>query len=443
MASISTDDGGKRRILFCAPDGKRKVIRLGKVPMKTAATIKARVENMLAAALGKHAVDGDTAAWAGDLDAKMHDKLAAVGLVSRREPQPGEAQPEGATLAGFIKQYIAARPAMKPNTLKNYRQTERSLVQFFGADRLLTEITAGDCDDWKAHQEAKGNAPATIGRNVKRARQFFRAVVRKRLLADNPMQDVKAPPQVNTARAFYVSREVTERILAACPDAEWRLIVALARYGGVRTPSETFALTWADVNWAEKRMRITSPKTAHHAGRESRILPLFPELRPYLEAVFDEAEPGTTYVIAKHRIASANLRTTLERICNRAGVKLWERAFQNMRATRETELTQEHPLHVVVAWLGNSAPIAARHYLQVTDADFDRAVQGGAKSGAKSGALEAQNQAQQAAAENGRVSHETQKAPENKGLLPLIANPCNGVQLSIVPPRGVEPLFSS
>ena len=86
---------------------------------------------------------------------------------------------------------------------------------------------------------------------MKRARQFFRAAVRKRLLADNPMQDVKAPAQVNTARAFYVTREATERIIAACPDAEWRLIVALARYGGLRTPSETFALTWADVDWEQ------------------------------------------------------------------------------------------------------------------------------------------------------------------------------------------------
>ena len=35
-----------------------------------------------------------------------------------------------------------------------------------------------------------------------------------------------------------------------------------------------------------------------------------------------------------------------------------------------------------LAWLGHSDPLAAKHYLQVTDADFDRAVQSGAESGA-------------------------------------------------------------
>ncbi len=147
-----------------------------------------------------------------------------------------------------------------------------------------------------------GLAPATIGRTVKRARQFFRAAVRKKIIAENPMQDVKAAPQDNKSREYFVTVEETEKIIAACPDAEWRLIVALARYGGLRTPSETFALTWGCVDWERGRVRIPSPKTECHAGRESRSIPLFPELRPHLEAVFDAAPPGTTYVISRHRL---------------------------------------------------------------------------------------------------------------------------------------------
>ena len=36
----------------------------------------------------------------------------------------------------------------------------------------------------------------------------------------------------------------------------------------------------------------------------------------------------------------------------------------------------------MTAWIGNSAPIAARHYLQVTDADFEKALQRDAKADA-------------------------------------------------------------
>ncbi len=65
------------------------------------------------------------------------------------------------------------------------------------------------------------------------------------------------------------------------------------------------------------------------------------------------------------------------------------RLFQNMRASRETELAESNPLHVVTAWIGNSARIAAQHYLQVTDADFDRANQRGTNSGTVKGLCKA------------------------------------------------------
>ena len=80
----------------------------------------------------------------------------------------------------------------------------------------------------------------------------------------------------------------------------------------------------------------------------------------------------------------------------RAGLKPWPRLFHAMRASRETELAKDYPIHVVTAWLGNTPRIAMKHYLQVTDADFERASQGGAESGAQA----AQNAAQQAHAGN-------------------------------------------
>ena len=438
MASISTDRNGNRRIFFSGPNRKRKIIYLGGVPMKTARTVKGHVENLAAALLGRHAPDPETSAWVGNLDDVMHGKLAAVGLVLAREPKPDE-QPEGITLAAFIDQYVTARMIQKPNTLKNYNATKRALLDFFGAERQLATINAGDCDDWRANLVGLGLAAATIGRTVKRAKQFFRAAVRKKIIPENPMQDVKAAPQDNKSREYFVTVEETEKIIGACPDAEWRLIVALARYGGLRTPSETFALTWGCVDWERSRVRIISPKTECHAGRDARWIPLFPELRPYLEAVYDAAPPGTIHVISGHRLASANLRTQLLRIMDRAGVKPWPRLFQNMRASRETELSRRHPLHVVTAWIGNSAPIAARHYLQVNDTDFDAALQRDAQSDARA----TQKPTQQPTGDSGTSLQETQQALENQGLVLTSSSACDDVQMYPVPPRGVEPLFSS
>ena len=49
-------------------------------------------------------------------------------------------------------------------------------------------------------------------------------------------------------------------------------------------------------------------------------LPPFPELREPLLNLFDHAEAGTEYVIARYRLGCANLRTQFERIIRRVGL---------------------------------------------------------------------------------------------------------------------------
>ena len=127
-------------------------------------------------------------------------------------------------------------------------------------------------------------------------------------------------------------------------------------------------------------------------------MPLFPELRPHLEELFEAAKPGAVHVITRYRDAGQNLRTTFEKVIERAGLVPWPRLFQNLRASRETELAGLFPIHVVAAWIGNSAAVAAKHYLSVTDADFDKALAGGAESDARG----AQKPAQSGAAASGQ-----------------------------------------
>jgi hypothetical protein len=70
---------------------------------------------------------------------------------------------------------------------------------------------------------------------------------------------------------------------------------------------------------------------------------------------------------------NANLRSEMTRLLRRAGVSGWPRLFHSMRASRQTELQREFPLHVVCSWLGNSPRIAQQSYLLVTDDDFAKA----------------------------------------------------------------------
>src|SRR5215470_13802324 len=116
MASIANDPGGRRRILFMAPDESRKTIRLGKIDRKSAEGICRHVEALLAAKIGGQPVPRDTAAWLAGIGAALRDKLAAVGLV---EPL------QRLTVGEFFTTWLTDKTAagFKPTSLRAWGQT--------------------------------------------------------------------------------------------------------------------------------------------------------------------------------------------------------------------------------------------------------------------------------------------------------------------------------
>jgi integrase len=390
---------GRITLQFRNPNGKRSTLYLGHADDLTTLEVKKHLEHIIRSVKNGTLPSVITERWLAELLADpartwIYDRLAALELVTER-PEQAESRaakqakdatqrPPLATLGPFLADYIKRRSDVKPGTLLAYRQTQNSLVKRFGADKPLAEITAGDAMDFKRWLLAHGKAlpagrrgplaKATANRRTKAAKQFFEDAVEHELIARNPFRKVKGGASVNKERLRFVSRTVTGTVLDACPDAEWRAIVALSRYGGIRIPSELLPLMWADVNLEQDKLTITSPKT-EHCDKGYRVIPVevFGDVRPYLEDLLKLAMSRgpvrpTDYIITRYREVNSNLRTQLLRILKRAGVEPWPRLFQNLRSSRETELIYHgYKIHEVCAWIGNSPAVANDHYLQVLD----------------------------------------------------------------------------
>ena len=78
-------------------------------------------------------------------------------------------------------------------------------------------------------------------------------------------------------------------------------------------------------------------------------------------------------MIRGYILDSGILHRRFKAIIRKAGFEPWPRLFNNLRSSRETELSHDWPMHIVCKWIGNSVPVAREHYLQVRDEDYAKA----------------------------------------------------------------------
>jgi len=466
MASISTDSRGNRRILFMGVDGRKKAIHLGNTPKKSVESLKVLVEELLVARKTGRPSEPHTIRKVQSLHPAVRERLENLELLdglgggSRR-------------LGEFITEYVKSRTSVKPATKEIWRQGENSLIAYFGKDMPLNKLTPGDADEYLEHLRGTTLAPMTIKKRLQFAKKIFRAAARKKLIFLDPFYDVSYTA-TKPDKGFFVTAKMTAKLLDACPDHNWRMIVLLCRYGGLRCPSEVLSLRWQDILWDQNKIVVPSPKTEHHPGKDTRVIPLFPELRGQLRECFESAPAGAVYVIdsgyrkramGKDGWRNCNMRTQFERIVKHAGLQKWPRLFHNLRSSRQTELAETFPSHVVCAWLGNSEKIAREHYYQITDEHFATASGTRMAAGeppaepggrpldtplarsiavpddddAKSDAVTTQNPTQQAAARLGTLPHDESHLVTAEAVMRLHAALCGHLQNAQADGVGFEP----
>jgi integrase len=456
MASIVDYERGSFRIVFVNTAGARRSIRFqfkdpARVPDRKLRrelvsqtkmqieTIRFHIESIITATKKNKALSEETARWIDSSSEELQKKLIAAGLIAPTQP------PAVTTLKTFLDAYLDDR-AVKPATKTVQRLVIADLTTYFREGRDVRTITPGDADGfkewllgckrekWRSSKRKSDPTeggkpesttgpttplkPTTVHKRLQVARSFFHAMLRRKLIDENPFEGVKVAPSGTRDRQRFVTRAETEKLLDACPDHDWRTIVALSRYGGLRCPSEVLSLRWEDVDWANDLIVVQSPKTEHHEGKATRTMPLFAELRrPLLEAA-ELAPRGAVYVVHERFRKGAqgpngwknsNLRTTFEKIIRRAGLTPWPRIFHNLRASRQTELTEKFPIQAVTDWLGNSPTIAMKHYLITTTEHFRAAVRG--------------NDSTERGVAQNAARHDDRQPPESStfGLKPVLA----------------------
>ncbi len=374
MASISPDPRSKNqdclRLMFWAPDGRQATIRLGRMDEYRAGLWKTRIEDLLTCLKTGDPMHPDTRLWLSRLPDGKHRQLVHYGLADARQ-QKAAATGAGPTVKEWVDQYTASRADVKESTRTVYTRTAKHLCAHFGPDKRLAEVHEGDADAFRLYLLKVGLAENTVRRTIGICQQLWRAALRSKVVTVNPFLGIKATVRGNEAKQHYIDRETALKIMEHMP-LEWQAIFGLARFAGFRTPSETLALRWADVRFDEDKMRVTCVKTAH-AGKESRWVPIVPELRPILLALYAEASEGTLYVVTRYRSTAVNLRQQLERYMDKAGIDPWPKLFVNLRSSCATDWVKEYGPHLACAWLGHGLKIAQEHYWQVRDEDFKKA----------------------------------------------------------------------
>ena len=248
MAYLGVTGAGRRYVQVDGRDGRRRTIGLGSIGKRKAEQVCRFIEDLAASVRTGTTPEAGTRKWLASVDSKMRRRLVELGLA-----EPGAVEAELGTLGPFVEACIEGkRTSLKPGSLRRLHMSKRSLLTYFNPERSLHGITEADAEDfqrWLRHdaplrrrkadsrgEVPKGLAVATVGKRCGDAREWFAHAVRLRLIERNPFEALRCSSPGTDRRAFIDETDAAG-VMASLPNAGWRLLFALARWGGLRVPS--------------------------------------------------------------------------------------------------------------------------------------------------------------------------------------------------------------
>jgi len=261
-------------------------------------------------------------------------------------------------------------------TNKKSQTYDRDVITLRILNRLFPlkspeSLTPALMEEYKTRRKLNGIKESTINRDL----GLFKAMAGKAnewgYLMDNPLRVVKKL-KIGRNRPGFFSKEEVRAILDNTIDQFERVMVMVGIYTGMRR-DEVCHLTWDDVDWNKKVIRIVGRDGWTPKDYEAREIPIHPELVKILSKWQKENGTAAHLLSLQDQMPNgAYLGKLFKRILRRAGVK---GNFHTMRHTYASHLVNANvDLYTVSKLLGHASIKTTEIYAHLQQSSLHNAV---------------------------------------------------------------------
>jgi len=206
------------------------------------------------------------------------------------EASTGEALPAEKTISGWFNEWLKQKAATtKPATQARYKASVKAILTHLGAEQAvlpLDSLTIGKLREFRDKLKAEGRTAKTTNHYLKDVNSALLAAAKEGHILRSPADNLEPLPEEDSTSREPFSFTDISKILAAAPSADWRGVILLATFGGLRL-GDAAQITRGCIDLQEKVIRFKPQKTARkkEAKKASILLPMHVELVRYFESI--------------------------------------------------------------------------------------------------------------------------------------------------------------
>lgn len=283
--------------------------------------------------------------------------IARPGLRAEEAQDELNAKTKRALFQDAITSYL--ENCKTEHSASNYKNEVRVFREFSAKIRAayVHQVTADAIEQWR-NGRIEQVSKATVNRELKMVKRFFKQCVDKGHILKSPAQSIKIYREPDNA-IRHLSDEEVKRLLAAAPD-DLKAVITFALLTGLRY-GELCHLQWDDIDFRRRQIMIQPKPDWNPKNFKKRIIPMHPIAIDLLNALPRSESVSYVFPDDGGRCAEGGLRNRLYRVFQSAKVK---GNVKDLRSTFASNAVMSGmPIYTVSKLLGHhDVKITERHY---------------------------------------------------------------------------------